>query len=60
MSICGLLLYPLLFSSRECRKWALSSECKTDQNDLTDWMYFLLSNLMEETNPNAKVLNANT
>ena len=42
------------------RTWAFSSECKTDQSDFTDWMNFLLSNLMEEISPNPEALNANT
>ena len=38
---------------------ALSSNYKVNQDDLTDWMDFLPSNLMEKTSPNLGALSAN-
>ena len=37
------VLPPLLFLCRGGIVWALSSACKTDQVDFTDWMSFLNS-----------------
>ena len=49
----------LLFPHRVGRTEALSSACKTDQADFTDWMSFLTSNLIKEINP-TEVLSKNT
>ena len=53
-------LRPLLFLYRGGRSRALSSACKSDQVDFTDWMSFLTPNLMEEIILNTEALNANT
>ena len=42
----------LLFPTRGGRMQDLSSECKIDQTDTTDWMSLLPSNPMVEINPN--------
>lgn len=47
-------------SYREGKMPALSSACKTDQADTSDWLYFPTSNLMEEISCNTKALSANT
>ena len=39
---------------------ALSSECKIDQADFTQWVSFPSSNLMEEISPNPEAFSANT
>ena len=39
---------------------ALRSACKIDQGDFIDWMSFLPSKLIEETNPNPEALSANS
>ena len=38
---------------------ALSSACKIDRADFTDWMSFLTSNLTEEISPNTEAFSAN-
>ena len=43
-----LVLDLLLFPSREGGAWVLSSECKIDQTDFTNWMFFLPSHFMKE------------
>ena len=53
------LLGPLLFPSKRGRTRVLSSECKTDQADFSDWMSFLQSNLMEEISPIPEALSIN-
>ena len=60
VSVCVHILRSLLFPTIKGRTWALSSECKTDQAHFTDWMFFLQSNLMEEIDPNPKLLSRNT
>ena len=57
VSVCVQVLRSLLIRSRT---WALSSESKTDQAHVTDWMSFLQSNLMEEIGPNPELLSTNT
>ena len=47
---------PLLSKTR--RRCALTSDCKIDQVDFPDWIFFLTSNLMEEITPNPDALNA--
>ena len=37
---------PKLFPNKVRRTWSLSSECKLDQADFTDWISFLRSNPM--------------
>ena len=59
MCVCAFVLRPLLFPYGGGSMWALCSACKTDQDDCTDWMSFLASNLMKEINPNTKALNEN-
>ena len=49
----------LLFPHRGGRTEALSSACKIDQADFTDWMSFLTSNFIKEINP-AETLSKNT
>ena len=49
------ILRPSLFPYKGCRTPALRSACKTNQDDFTDWMYFLPSNLMEETSHNSGI-----
>ena len=60
MCVCALVLHSLLLPSREGRAQAISSECKINQSDCTDWISFLSSNLMEEISPNSEALSANT
>ena len=38
----------------------LSYECKIDQANITYWMSFLSSNLVQEINRNPEILSANT
>ena len=45
--------------SREGWRWALSSESKIDQDDFTDWIFFLPSNLLKEISLNPDALSAN-
>ena len=45
-----------IIAYRGCRMWALSSSCKTDQGDFTDWVFFLPSNLVEEINSDIEAL----
>ena len=54
------LLCPILFPYRGSKIWGLSCERKTDQADFTDWMSFLLSNLMEEISPNVEARSTKT
>ena len=54
------VLCPLLFPYREGRTRALSSACKTNRADSTDWMPFLPSNFIEEISFNTEALDANT
>ena len=56
MCVCVLVLRLLLSPYRGDRMQALSSTCKTDQADFTDWMSFLTSNLMEEISVNTEPL----
>ena len=60
VSVCVRILRSLLFPTTMGRTWALTSEFKTDQTHFTDWMFFLQSNLMEEIDPNPKLLSRNT
>ena len=53
-----LFLRPLSFHYKWAKVRDLSSACQTDQADFTDWMSFILSNLMEEINPNPEALSA--
>ena len=39
---------------------ALSSVCKTDRANFTDWMPFLPSNIMEQISPNTVALSVST
>ena len=57
--VCVFVLNPLIFPYRGNRTWALSSACKTDQGDFTDWMPFLPSNLMKKVSSNTEALSAN-
>ena len=50
--LCVFVLRPLLFPQRGRRTQALSSGCKTDRADFTDWMLYLTSNFIEQTSPN--------
>ena len=50
----------LFFPSIGSRTWALGPELKIDQVDLTDWKFFLPSNLKEEIIPNPKTFSADT
>ena len=50
----------LLYLTRRGRTWILSSDCKTDQADFTDWMSFLTCDPMEEIPPNPEALSTNT
>ena len=59
MCVCVFVSRPLLFPYRGGRMQALSIACKTDQDEFTDWMSILPSNLMEEISPDAKPLNIN-
>ena len=45
---------------KRLQKQIKKQQCTTDQADLTDWMSFLPSNLMEEISPNTEALNANS
>ena len=54
------VLRSLLFPYKGARASTLSSECKIDQADFTDWITFLLSNLLEEICPNPEALSINT
>ena len=45
---------------RGVRTRILSSACKTDQAEFTDWMYFLPFNLIREINSNTEDITANT
>ena len=56
--MCVFDLHPL-FPSSGGRTRALSSDCKIDQSDLTDWMSFPQSNPMEKINSNLESLSAN-
>ena len=58
--VCVFVLRPLLFPNIEGRARALSSACKTDQDDFTDMVSFLTSYLIEEISPNTQALSANT
>ena len=58
--MCVFVLRPLLLLYKWRRRWASSCEYKTNQAEFTDWMSFLLVNLMEEISPNTKELSANT
>ena len=49
----------LLSPSSGGRTQPLSSGCKTDKADFTDWVSSLPSNFMEEISPNPEALNAN-
>ena len=59
MCVC-VLVRPLLFCTKRGKMWVLSSECKIDQTDFTNWVSFLPSNLMEEIRPNLDVHSVNT
>ena len=50
------VLPPLSSLCRGGRVWALSSACKTDQDDFTDWMSFQNSNLVEKISPSSKLI----
>lgn len=51
----------LFFPSGGNKISALTSKCKIDQSDFTDWMAFLISNIMtEEITPYPEVSTANT
>lgn len=54
------VLHHLLFPFRGGKTRALNSECKADQDNFTDWMSFLPSNLVEEITPNPKALSKST
>ena len=45
---------------RGVRTRILSSACKTDQAEFTDWTYFLPFNLIREINSNTEDITANT
>ena len=51
--VCVFVLRPVLLSYRGDRTRAISSACKSDQADFTDWMSFLTSNPMEGISPNS-------
>ena len=51
------VLRPLLFPSLGDRIWALTSDCKIDQSDFTDWICFLRSSLTEGISSNLEALN---
>ena len=53
---CMCFHFTSFISLQRGRTQALSSACKIDQADFTDWMTFLTSNLMEEISLNAEVL----
>ena len=56
--VCVFVLRPLLFPSRWGRTQTLSSECKINHADFTDWI-FLPSNLKEEIRSNPEARSAN-
>ena len=49
-----------LFCLEEKGETFLNFKYETDQSDLTDWMTFLQSHLMEEISPNPDALSGNT
>ena len=65
------VLYILIWLLEDCRNKLKNSNvvcvrlrpllfpCTTDQADLTDWMSFQPSNLMEEISPNTEAVNTN-
>ena len=59
MCVCVFVLH-LLLPYRGSGTRALRSACKTDQADITDWISFLPSKLMEEISSNTEALIANT
>ena len=54
------VLRPSLFHPRGSRTRTLTSKCKIGLAEFTEWMSFLLSNLMGETSPNPEALTGNT
>lgn len=51
---------PLFFPSGGNKISALTSKCKIDRSDFTDWMAFQPSNIMKEITPYPEVVTANT
>ena len=54
--------YVLYYSHQEGwgGMWALFSECKIAQGDLTNWMSLLPSNIVDENSPNPDALSIST
>ena len=58
--MCLCMFSRLLFPYRGGMARVLSSACKDDRADFTDWMSFLQSNVINEISPNTEALSANT
>ena len=60
ISVCVFVSRHVLFPSRRDSMRTLASECKIDEADFTDWLFFLPSNLIEEIITHPEALSANT
>lgn len=58
LCVCVFVLRPLSFPTWGNREWAVNSEYKIDQADITEWISFLPSTFMEEVSPDLEATSA--